>query len=60
MTPLPTRTVRVKMAYAYPEQLTKETKGKEKITYRKAGSPTRPARSTDWNTWYENVEVSNG
>lgn len=60
MTQPQTLTVRVKLAFCYPEQLEKIKQGNETITYRKANSPTRLARPTDWNTWYEDVEVIHG
>ena len=45
----------MKMAYCYPEQLYKVEEGKQTVTYRKAGSPTRLAVATDVNTWWEEM-----
>ena len=46
-------TAQVKMAFAYPEQTRpcKTGPGWERIP----NHPTRPARATDFNTWWEDV-----
>lgn len=44
----------VKVTYSYPEQLLAIKNKDGKTTFiRKPGSPTRLARPTDSNTWYE-------
>ena len=46
------KTVLVKMTFAYPEQFRGDGKDRERIP----NHPTRPARSTDSNTWWEDVD----
>ncbi len=47
--------INVKLAFCYPERLEKIKRGDETITYRKANSPVRLARPTDWNTFWQEV-----
>lgn len=46
--------MQIKMAYCYPERTVKLTLPDGKLqACRAPNSPTRPARATDVNTWFE-------
>lgn len=47
--------LQIKMTYCLPEQLREVTEDGRRFVERSPSHPTRPARASDWNTWWEDA-----